>query len=53
MPEFGSPQEEAAYWRGRYDEATDALQHERARIERFLLAAVKWVEPSQIAERDG
>ena len=50
--EFATPQEEAAYWRGRHDEATDALQHERARVDRLVIAAAKWVEPSETPARD-
>jgi hypothetical protein len=53
MPEFSTPEELAAYWQGRHEEAADALQHEHSQIDRILLAAVKWVEPSQVSERDG
>lgn len=53
MPEFKTAAERAAYWQGRHEGAEDALQHERARIDRFLLASVKWVEPSPVADREG
>jgi len=52
MPEFATPAETAAYWRGRHDEAADALAHERARIDRLVIAAAKWVEPSEMPARD-
>ena len=44
MPEFKTAAERAAYWQGRQEGAEDALGHERARIDRILLAAVGWVE---------
>ena len=53
MPEFETPAERAAYWQGRYDEATDALHHERARVDGLLHEARKWVTPVSDAAREG
>jgi hypothetical protein len=50
MPEFKTAAERAAYWQGRHEEAADALQHERARIERFLLVAVEWAQRPKDSE---
>jgi hypothetical protein len=45
MATFDTPEERAAYWQGRHDEAADALQHERARVDADLIEGRKWITP--------